>query len=806
MNQAFRLLCAVVALIFVYGASVFAQNPRPTPDPFVAQIGTSCGDSFVNDISGNGRFVVFESTGDLATDKSRHNNVDGNREIFLYDYAQRRVYQITDTKSALKPAASPTPTPTPSPTPSPSPGTCPAPIDQNTIAVEVSNNRPIITNTPTVTSDGKLIYRIVFSSNASNPGNFDGNDPANLAALNADGNQEIWIYELPPVDDVSLSGGADVVPPLSLDAGTFTRVTNTPASRLPLPGSTTTSPFVADDNRDAAINDDGSIIAFVSTRDLVTGSNGDGNPEIFIFNRNTGKFTQVTNTQGALVFNENPSLNGSGTVLAFISNSNITGENNDDGKGNGNAEIFVANFDGAAASNIRQVTHTTSPNPAVSVNILSPGRRLSRDGNLLAFESSADLAGAGAIQPKTAVFIYNISAKSFTQVGPRAPSNVSEVLRFPTFTGDSSTIVFASGLNFKTDGTFPTTATDGLNPNTGAVQIFSAPVSAPNTFTRLTNNPPSNLAIASLQPFTTSTTRRLSFSLGRTELGGGIPSNQATQAFYLLVPPLTSETPASANAISYSTGASNIPVAGPSPSPTPTASPAPGLAPGELSIARSATALAPSSQMAGSASESSAPPLPIELNGVSVSVNGAAAGLYFVSPGEIDFVVPVGLAPSGTNGYPVVVNNNGAVIRSTLQVVAAQPDIFAIPMGPGGRAVVCNVTNMLISNCMGEPFSVMSTDSSGNTVPTVLEINLTGVRKAQPSQVKVTIGTVDITGDAITLVGPNTNMFGHDRIDVKLPASLAGAGDVPIIVTVTISGQTFSSRPAEAAPHITINP
>jgi len=30
----------------------------------------------------------------------------GNREIFLYDYAQRRIFQITDTKSILKPRES----------------------------------------------------------------------------------------------------------------------------------------------------------------------------------------------------------------------------------------------------------------------------------------------------------------------------------------------------------------------------------------------------------------------------------------------------------------------------------------------------------------------------------------------------------------------------------------------------------------------------------------------------------------------------------------------------------------------------
>ena len=42
------------------------------------------------------------------------------------------------------------------------------------------------------------------------------------------------------------------------------------------------------------------------------------------------------------------------------------------------------------------------------------------------------------------------------------------------------------------------------------------------------------------------------------------------------------------------------------------------------------------------------PALPIELNGVSVSVDGAAAGLYFVGASEkqINFVVPVAV-PSG---------------------------------------------------------------------------------------------------------------------------------------------------------------
>jgi hypothetical protein len=49
-------------------------------------------------------------------------------------------------------------------------------------------------------------------------------------------------------------------------------------------------------------------------------------------------------------------------------------------------------------------------------------------------------------------------------------------------------------------------------------------------------------------------------------------------------------------------------------------------------------------------------------------------------------------------------------------------------------------------------------------------------------------------------------MPGFDIINFALPASLAGAGDVPIQVTFARSGGiTTVSRPPDTAPHITIN-
>jgi len=299
--------------------------------------------------------------------------------------------------------------------------------------------------------------------------------------------------------------------------------------------------------------------------------------------------------------------------------------------------------------------------------------------------------------------------------------------------------------------------------------------------------------------------KRLSFSQGGSELGTG-NADGSVEVYYLLTPGVGSEP---SSTLSYFTFPSNFPVpaAAATPSPTPTPAPSPGvagagLAPGEFSILRSTEPLAPSNKAAVGGSEiDRSPILPIELNGVSVSINGAAAGLYFVSSGEIHFVAPNGLS---TGVATVVVNNNGAVQRGMVPVVVSQPDIFSSTHDAGGRAVVCNVTNTSVSGCVMEPFQVTTADSTGTQVPTVLEIHLSGVRLVAASEARVTIGTTDI---AASSVRNNINFYGEDFITVTLPASLAPMAptDLPVIVTVTKSG-TFTSRAAATAPQIQLIP
>jgi uncharacterized protein (TIGR03437 family) len=779
-------------------------------------------------MSGDGRFVVIESEGDISTERtSARNNADGNVEIFLFDYAQRRIFQITNTKSALKSASA-------------------SPIDPANIDVRVVNLKPVISH------DGRWIAFISNAYSDANtaltPKDFDGQ--ANAAALKLDGNTEIWLYQIPAVAAVDLSSGAEVTP-VDLTSGTMTRVTTTPASAVPRAGTATVTPFFAKDNDAPAINDDASVIAFVTLTKagLANVSNADGNSEIVVAARTESggtqsfAFTQVTNTVdepppagqvagGTLVFNRNPSLSGSGGLIAFDSNADANSEAAAD---QGNGEIWLANYSGGAVTNVRAITKTPPETrvgfEGVIVNILSPGRRMSRDGNYLAFESTAVFNSNGtlngALAATTGIYVYNVGAGTFTLAVSRPLDTQTDVsFRFPTFTGDSSRIVFASNLNYNVDGTVNTSTTEGLNP-TRVANVFSAPVTAFNQVSRISNFTYTSFAVTpgfmAVQPFTSDTARRVSVSL-RGSLGFDNGDN-SSEAFYIIVPTATSETPApsptpatTAAPVSFFTGASERAVVSPSPSPTPPD--VTGLAPGMLGIIRSTLTLAPSDRQVNGADANESlrrPPLPVELNGVTVSVNGSAAGLYFVSAGQINFVVPRGLN-TATTALPVTIFNNGAVIRTSLLLNPTQPDIFTSTNGAGGRAAVLNVTNPCVAS-PGEPFSVTTSRPVGSangdcssaqteTVPTQLLIMLTGVRTlTSPSGVTVRIGTTDIVGttatDSPVTVGPS-NTPGFDQIRVTLPASLAGAGDVPVIVTVVATGGTFTSRPADTAPHITI--
>jgi uncharacterized repeat protein (TIGR01451 family) len=214
---------------------------------------------------------------------------------------------------------------------------------------------------PTLSADGA---RTAFFSDRD----FDGN--------NADENFEIYIAErgadgrIEPTQVTSTTGGANLWPSISAD---------------------------------------GSRIAFASDRHLDgRANNRDGNQEIFLAELAPGgdvTFTQVTSTSSPVI-NDQPSISAGGNHLAFSSNGDLTGENDDTGQGYGNREIFTARIGAGETLTLTQVTGSTGGAnvwpvlSAAGTHVVFAsdrdldGRRINADGNqeIVLAEISAGLA------------------------------------------------------------------------------------------------------------------------------------------------------------------------------------------------------------------------------------------------------------------------------------------------------------------------------------------------------------------------------------------------------------------------------
>ena len=866
----FRFVCFIfLALALSTASPIFGQA-----NTLLAQITNSTPESIATSVSGDGRFVVFESRGNLATVNPR--NADANLEIFLWDYAQRQIFQITNTKSVLFDTNGSTTLP-------------------SNVRIEIVNRRPVISY------DGRWI---AFSSNATsstpsmpnntNPGDFNGNalssptptpvptasptpvpSPTPTPAANpltGDANLEIWMYQIPAYAPADLRTGEEI-PFVELAGGAFTAVTNTLPSLLPQPGSTLSNPFVADDNHQASINDDGSIVAFTSTRDLApcvgnSFSANEDNDEIFTFTRGASVpcpgglnniemgaagVRQVTKTlRGTVtspIYNKNPTISGNGSRVAFASTGDgpirlmQTGGNPANSR---NEEIFYADLvagEPTAASLKKQVTTTTPATPGAVVNALDPGKRMSRNGRYIAFDSFADLGTMNTNLASFALYLYDATTDTFKRVGPRSDADSGatggDVNHHPGFTdyddaGNPATLVLETRLNINAAGVIPGTASEGLNPDTGRpAQIYMTPIGLAdgdplNIFTRLTKLPGSSSLFAQIQPLTSATSQRMAFNLSFVEPGTGNPDLNS-EMFYLYRP---LETSTSIAALSFFTGASRLPVnATPTPSPSPTASPSPspspsptatpspggsptptptpvtpsavlGISPGSLAVVAFSTPQPNIVSRTAVGSLTRRPTLPIELSGVTMSINGLACGIRSVSPQEIVFVLPpfISSAVAGT-AYPVVVNNNGVAFKTDLTIIPSRPDVFTslgIPGGPGGRAALENVTNRVHTT---EPFTVTTIlIRGGRRVPSRLRLRLTGVAGTTPGVLSVRIGSVTIA----STTGAVEVEPGIYTIDFDLPATLNMAGDQPVVVTVNVNGTLVTSRLDDTAPRVFI--
>jgi uncharacterized protein (TIGR03437 family) len=196
------------------------------------------------------------------------------------------------------------------------------------------------------------------------------------------------------------------------------------------------------------------------------------------------------------------------------------------------------------------------------------------------------------------------------------------------------------------------------------------------------------------------------------------------------------------------------------------ASSAQGFAPGAL-LTIAGSQMAPSTESAGSI------PLPYLIAGVTVTVNGVAAPLYFVSPAELIVQIPYETTPGSAL---LAINDAGQVVSKTLTVSTAAPGVFTgqnrAPI-PNGTAAPGDVVSLYITGAGAVSPAVATGDAPASSVA------VTDLPK--PTQVtSVTVGTQTA---AIQFIGIPWNLVGVLLINYQVPSGLVPSVQ-PVIVTI----------------------
>jgi uncharacterized protein YjdB len=513
----------------------------------------------------------------------------------------------------------------------------------------------------------------------------------------------------------------------------------------------------------AAISQDGSRIAFAAT-DNPLGTNADGNSEIFFYDGAT--LRQITNTapadfsQRTTQGNFQPSISDDGRLIAFSSNRNLTNQNPDanleifiydtttaaftqqtnstnnvgatDAKLSGNgarlAYIMDAGATPSAQRNLILQDRTNNTTRTLAANMpalaLTRGRAISDDGSRIVF--AAETAAA-----TSQVFLFdgrNNVLRQITTLDARA----DDVPLHPSISGDGSRISFA------TRRQVTTTNTDR------SVELYTYDIPT-GQFARVTTAPSTATAevISSLNDDGT----LIAFNFPRV-LSGAVSSSDFAN---------NSEIYVTSTAARPSTGTLTI-FNGASFGNEPSTTNA--VAPNSIAVATGG-ALAQSTQQGTRQPDGT---FPRTLGGTIVTVNNRPAQIFYVSPTQVNFLVPPE-TEIGTTAEVVITNSENFQSRGTINILRAAPGVFTINSDGLGEGLILDADTL-----MPGPFD----PTNGNRR---LIVFATGARNA--INVTVTVAGRNVTVENIIA---SSNMPGLDEIHILLPSDLRGLGLVDLVV------------------------
>jgi len=187
-------------------------------------------------------------------------------------------------------------------------------------------------------------------------------------------------------------------------------------------------------------------------------------------------------------------------------------------------------------------------------------------------------------------------------------------------------------------------------------------------------------------------------------------------------------------------------------------------------------------------------PLPVSLGGTTVTVTDAdgivrQAELYYVTPGQVAYQVPPGVAV-GAAKVTIAINGN-PVGTGMVQIAAVAPGLYTatqdgkgIPSAivvtvhaDGSQNFVYTFQCATATSCTAVPI-----DLGASTDQVVLELYGTGIRgRSSLANVICKIGSTTVP---VQYAGLAPGSVGEDQVNILLPKTFAGAGNVNVALTV----------------------
>ncbi|MGH9802027.1 MAG: PQQ-dependent sugar dehydrogenase [Blastocatellia bacterium] len=197
---------------------------------------------------------------------------------------------------------------------------------------------------------------------------------------------------------------------------------------------------------------------------------------------------------------------------------------------------------------------------------------------------------------------------------------------------------------------------------------------------------------------------------------------------------------------------------------------------------------------------SAAVPLPTNLGGTQVTVTDSAganraAPLFFVSPTQVNYLVPAGTAAGIAT--VTITNWSGVVSRGTVPINSVAPGLFTA--NSSGRGVPAAVVERVRANGSRSTEPVAQFDAAQSQfVPLPIDLGAvddqvflvpfgTGFRfRSALTAVTATIGG---TAAKVSFAGDQGGFVGLDQANIRIPRSVIGRGEVDVVLT-------FDGQPA----------